>query len=426
MMMSTYDRENLLTAVSTIIREAIEAAFNPIAERVAAIELRPIPVGRDGKDADPEMVRSIVDGRISAIVPTNATLQETIREAVLEEVTSALQANVKAYSETLAEMVKQNMPKDGKDADMDVVQRMIAEHVKTAVDAIPKPTNGKDADLEEIKAFINSEVARSVNSLPKPKDGEPGEPGKPGKDAPPIDVHAIGEEIRRWIEADCTAGKIRERWSQILNEKIAALPPAKNGEPGAPGKPGKDGDSIHPDTVRLMVIEEVKKEITAMPKPRDGEPGKPGKDALSLEPTDGIDFDKSYVIGQWATHNGGLWRCMDGKQWKCMVDGHHDVEESHDGERTITITHRWSSGKEKTFTHKTKEMKQRGIWQEDKEYTWGDVVTRGGSQWYCQVESTKNQPKEEGNHDWVLIVRRGRDAKFIDSPPAPRGPVGLK
>lgn len=395
-MMTKTERAALFKALTTIVREAISVSNQAIVERIAVIEARPLP--------EPSVAVDI--------------------ESIVRQVTERIPK-----------------PLDGKDVDINEVERMVAEHsgiarrslaedvakeINERFERLPKPQDGKDGrdgvvNTEAVDAAINARIAAGFKKLQLPKDGKDGKDGRDGKDADPVDTAAIVAEVLR------------------------QLPLPKDGKPGQPGKDAepvdvdsivravlaqipkpKDGVSIHPDTVRLMVMEEVKKEFATVPKPENGKPGEPGRDALSLEPTDGIDFERSYVIGQWATHNGALWRCMDGKQWKCMVDGIYDVDESHDGERTITTTYRWASGKEKTFTRNTKEMKQRGIYKQGQEYAYGDVVTFGGSQWYCQVERTSATPKEGENHDWVLIVRRGRDGKSFEPPAAPRGPVGLK
>ncbi len=60
--------------------------------------------------------------------------------------------------------------KDGKDADPELVARLVAN----AVAALPAPASGKDADPEVIRSM----VAEAVAALPPAKDGEPGKPGK--------------------------------------------------------------------------------------------------------------------------------------------------------------------------------------------------------------------------------------------------------
>jgi hypothetical protein len=52
----------------------------------------------------------------------------------------------------------------------------------------------------------------------------------------------------------------------------------------------------------------------------------------------------------------------------------------------------------------------REIWKEAESYFRGDMVSRGGSCWYCKVPVTTSPPGE-GNPDWVLATKRGRDGR---------------
>jgi hypothetical protein len=50
-----------------------------------------------------------------------------------------------------------------------------------------------------------------------------------------------------------------------------------------------------------------------------------------------------------------------------------------------------------------------GVYQEGKSYDVGDIVTYAGSAWHCN-EATTTRPGD-GSAAWVLMVKRGRDAK---------------
>jgi hypothetical protein len=49
-----------------------------------------------------------------------------------------------------------------------------------------------------------------------------------------------------------------------------------------------------------------------------------------------------------------------------------------------------------------------GVYVRGKTYDLGDLVTAGGSAWYCRTTTT-NAPGNSG--DWSLMVKRGRDAR---------------
>jgi hypothetical protein len=54
-----------------------------------------------------------------------------------------------------------------------------------------------------------------------------------------------------------------------------------------------------------------------------------------------------------------------------------------------------------------------GVYVRGKTYDEGDLVTAGGSAWYCKTTTTQ-APGNSG--DWVLMVKRGRDARERVSP----------
>jgi hypothetical protein len=49
-----------------------------------------------------------------------------------------------------------------------------------------------------------------------------------------------------------------------------------------------------------------------------------------------------------------------------------------------------------------------GVYVRGKTYDTGDLVTAGGSAWYCRTETT-GAPGNSG--DWTLMIKRGRDAR---------------
>lgn len=104
------------------------AMADEIEKRISAI---PIPKdgidGKDGKDADPEYIKSVIAEEVSKVPAT----------------------------------------KDGKDADIEQIKALIIEEV-SKIDKPKDGANGKDADLEIVKGFIQQEV----KSIPAPKDGE--------------------------------------------------------------------------------------------------------------------------------------------------------------------------------------------------------------------------------------------------------------
>lgn len=341
--------------------------------------------GRDGKDAEPVdvdmLIRTIKDEveHQVALIPTplNGRDGKDGKDADIDAVKEMVERQVALSVGAIA------LPRDGKDGidgrdgkdaeplDMDAVRRMIAEFVRTAVDAIPKPTDGKDADLEEVKAFITSEVSRSVNALPKPNDG------LPGKD----------------------------------------------------GKPGKDGESVHPDTVALMVTKEVERRIAELPKPQDG------RDGIQLE-TVPFHEDRVYPRGSCITFAGGTLRAFRDTTpgqptsvngWEVILNGDGLTEFlfSEDGRELRCIKVK-TNGDKIENVYRLPVLLYRGVFESGTEYQRGDVVSKSGSSWHCNAESTKAIPGE--SKDWQLMVKRGSDGKDLRPEEAPKNtpPIKLK
>lgn len=105
---------------------------------------------------------------------------DLIRAAVepLEKRIDELQGQLKAapnLEELVQAEVKKRLadipePKNGKDADMDVVAKMVSD----AVAALPAPKQGdpgKSVTLDDVAPLIRGEVEKAVAAIPAPKDG---------------------------------------------------------------------------------------------------------------------------------------------------------------------------------------------------------------------------------------------------------------
>ena len=215
--------------------------------------------------------------------------------------------------------------------------------------------------------------------------------------------------------------------TKMVSEAVAALPvPA-------------DGKSITPDDIRPLLKELVENAVAEIPVPRDGKdadpeaikaaisdalealptpespaPGADGRDALQIEILPGIEAEKSYPRGTYATHSGGLWRSFEKtagmRGWECLVDGIDSIDISQDDERHFTVVATKSSGEKTEKTFSVPVMIYRDIFKEGQKYYPGDSVTWGGSVWYCHQE-TGDKPGEDASKGWKLAVKRGRDAR---------------
>jgi hypothetical protein len=107
--------------------------------------------------------------------------------------------------------------------DMGEVRAIVTE----AVAAIPAAEPGRDADMEAIERQIAEGIELAVQALPTAKDGEP------GRDGDGID-HIEVEQDGPVVEIAFTVGEERSAF-QI------ELPSGPQGERGAPGEPGPQG-----------------------------------------------------------------------------------------------------------------------------------------------------------------------------------------
>ena len=298
---------------------------------------------------------------------------------------------------------------DGKDAPAVDVELIVADAVKL----IPVPLDGKQGPVgdkgepglngrdfaldNEVVAVIQQTVEAAVGALPVAKDGEPGINGKDG--APGIN------------------GKDGEAGSTGKD--------GAHGIEGKQGPAGKDGTSIHPDTVALMVAEQVskaiEKAIAAMPVAKDGRDGVAGRDALELNILPQIDETRSYPRGTWARHAGGLFAAISDthgmRGWECIVNGSLPPVFEQLSERSFVAKQQMSDGTVVSSAFSMPVAIYRGVYEDAGQYDKGDLVTYGGSVWHCDTPG-KGKPGDPDS-GWTLAVKKGRDGK-------PAGPVALK
>lgn len=284
-----------------------------------------------------------------------------------------------------------------------------------------------------------------------------------------LDAKAVAAVIRDYVS------RAKESILAQLEERIAAMPPGPKGDPGepglrgekgepgergAPGLDGRDGKDADQEVMRAAVAAEVERAVSALPPApagKDGEPGErgkdgepggrgeagepgtrgadgaPGRDALQLEILPAIDFSKSYPRATYARYQGGVIRAYrdtdavgaDGVAlagWEVVWEGIASAAETEAGDdpRVIGLSLTLTSGKTLEVKRRIPAMVYCGIWV-NREYHRGDCVTRDGSLWHCQVESTTEKP-DGSSPDWKLAVKRGNHGK--DGKDGERGAQG--
>lgn len=174
--------------------------------------------------------------RAIADVKQAAAHQEEIRtaehRAVMAEINTRLQAATdieRRLTERLAS-VKDGEP--GASVSLDDVTPMIEE----AVTRIASTIEPKGVDSEALSLLVTTEIERAVAALP------PAEPGEAGKS---VTLEDVGPMIAAAVEQAVAAfpppegvdyGEVERAVREEVSRAVAALPPAKAGEPGVPGK----------------------------------------------------------------------------------------------------------------------------------------------------------------------------------------------
>lgn len=152
-----------------------------------------VPAPKDGKDADPVVIRRMVDDAVSALPKA----------------------------------------RDGKDIDPDHVSAQLGELVTAALSTWEKPRDGKSVTIDDVRPLIDEAIQKSVAAIPLPKDGC-------GIRDLLIDRHGalvatmedgrtrnLGRVVGRdGVDADMDAVE------RSIAERVAAIPAPKDGEDG--------------------------------------------------------------------------------------------------------------------------------------------------------------------------------------------------
>jgi hypothetical protein len=312
----------------------------------------------------------------------------------LEQRQAALEAAIKA----IPAPAKGDKGDPGKDAPAVDVEAIVAR----VQAGITPARDGKDADPEVIRA----EVAKAVAAIPRPKDGEP------GKDAYPVDANEIAAAVLAEVRVPVDGKDGKDADPEFIRTEVAkavaAIP-----------RP-KDGESVHPDTVALMLRREVDAALANIKLPKDGEDGAPGRDALAIDILPTIDETKSYPRGTFAEYRGGTIRAIRNTDpitgdlasagWAIAARGVCEETEEllADGRTTVRKT-TYTCGRVLERKTKSAQIIYRDIFRPETEYDKGDIVTFGGSTWHCMVDKPTDKP---GISDqWRLIVKKGAPGK---------------
>lgn len=344
-----------------------------------------LPKAKDGEsitveDVRPLIEKAIADGMATFRQPADGTsiTAEDVRPLIAEAV-SALPKAVDGTSVTvddvrplLVEMVAAlPKPEDGKSVTLADIGPLIAKAVADEVAAIPRPEDGKSVTIEDVRPLIDGAIA----AIPKPEDG---------KSVTPEDVRPMLAEMVAAIPPTPA--------QEVRPELVSAMVRAEVERAVAEIPEPKDGTSVHPDTVRVMVTDAVAdavaKAITLLP---------------PIEP-ERVDMDEvRRLLADEVTRTLATWeRPKDGDDGLGFDDMAMDLKDGR------TMVFRFTrDGRERAFEIVAPWQIYRGIHKSGGRYQKGDTVTFAGSQFTAKTETDKSPETD----DWVLSVKRGKDAR---------------
>lgn len=430
----------MLDAVKGYVSHAAGALSKRLDELETRLKSIPLgPKGEPGKDADPAYIDAAVQKAVASLpAPKNGEDGKPGKSAYSLAVERGFSGTELQWLDSL----KGATGNDGKDADSIAIKRAIYEDVekalpaaaeravaaslptivKLAADAVPRPLDGKDGlpgkdgknglsayelakDLTEVEDY--EAHAKWLASL-KGANGAPGKDGRNGIDGKDGSNGVDGKDGAPGLN-----GKDATVDEEAIVERVLSLVPAPKD-----GLNGKDGESVHRDTVALLVREEVEAAVSKIAPAKDGKDGANGRDALELNPLSSIDETKSYPAGTWAKYCGGLIRSerktdpitgsLADAGWSVIVEGISAIVVTQaENLRSFSVAAMLTSGTKAVSDFTVPMILQKGVYRSGATYETGDVVTYGGSQWVA-LKETKTKPPSD---DWQLCVQRGRDGK---------------
>lgn len=398
----------------SLVKEfAAAAAVNALAALPRAKD------GEPGKDADESAIIEKVLARIP--IPKDGAPGDRGadgndgRDAVVDE--DAIVERVRALIPVPKDGINDKDGEPGRDADPTVIDEAVAKSVAAQIgfivgDEIKRqmPTIEPGLQAPDVEAV----VARAVAAIPT---------------VPVFDPASIMPLIDEAVEARVKAIEIPSVDEAAIAERVRTqLPTVKDGAPGRDFDPDlmraeigrlfaemPKPESVHPDTVAVMVRDQVTEALKTVRLPEDG---KPGRDALDLEILESIDEHRSYPVGTFALHDGGTLLALRDTDplaaaddaitagWKVTQDGIKDmVREETEDERVTRVVVRSTSGRRFAVDCVTASgMQDQGVYRPGMKYRSGDCVTFDESYWTARRDTAKSPPGE----DWRLILKGKR------------------
>ena len=251
-------------------------------------------------------------------------------------------------------------------------------------------SDGKSVTVADVAPLIAEQVRAAVDAIPKPQDGKDGEKGK---DAEPVNVDAIVDVVvAKLLDSPRLDTLADVKASAAVVEYLKANPP-KDGRDGKDGERGPQGE-----------------------RGATGEAGKDGRDGLNVrDMLRNADGHLIAVMSDGTTRDLGEFVGKDGAPGKDGRDGVAMPTIEWDGERTVTV---------KAHTGEVLQVAKIGIpmdkgyWRHGMSCEKGDIVTHDGIAWIA-LRETRATPTVANKEDWRIFTRKGKDGDR-----GPQGPKG--
>jgi hypothetical protein len=244
--------------------------------------------------------------------------------------------------------------------------------------------------LDRLSATTRGYIDERIAALPTPKDGAPGEQGPQGERG---EKGMPGESVKGERGDTGDRGPPGERGEK--GDKGDPGDAGPSGDDGPEGPAGPAGKSVSLEQI-AEIIESVFAKSLVDYERRFGEAMARAEKAIPI-PKDGIDG-------------------LDGLSIE-------DLEVEDDGDGNVTL--RFVRGEvRKEFKLRLPRFKDCGVFREGEAYRKGDAVSLSGCLWLAQKDAPAGRPGE-GESDWRLAVKKGRDGRDGAAPKPAPGPVRL-
>jgi hypothetical protein len=172
-------------------------------------------------------------------------------------------------------------------------------------------------------------------------------------------------------------------------------------------------------TLTVSMQDEIARTVAALPKAKDGEPGPTGPAGLmgTVEPyVEGCVYERSALVA----HGGGTWQATRRTKtapaanlgdWQAIAVGVAQVSaKASDDLRTVEVVASLTDGTEARHVVEVPAMVYRDVYSDTEQYGQADVVTHAGSMWFA-LRDTLGEPPSKSPEAWRLIVKQGQTGR---------------